>query len=130
MVLYSEGATKAQEAEAEGIIAVLTEVYPGYAWAVRVYDGGFFIRNLDFPKNWGMNCKYKQNGYSWSAMKRDIVMKTGEWLERAHLRRGRNNGDEIEILEGIPDKDQPKYRQKIILKEIAKETPDAKIIVQ
>ena len=114
MILFSEGATKLQESEAEGIIAVLTMAYPNYPWAVRVYDGGFFIRNLDFPENFGMNCKYKNFGYSASAMKREIVMMAGEWLERAHLRRGVNNEDAIEVLEGIPDKYQPK-REAVVL---------------
>lgn len=117
MILHSEGATKAQEDEAEGILQILTEVYPLYPWAVRVYDGGFFIRNLDFPENFGMNCKYKNFGSSWSQMKKEIVMMAGEWLERANLKRGVNNGDEITRLEGIPEKYQPK-REALELKPI------------
>ena len=115
MILYSEGATKAQEDEANGIINALTVAYPGYPWAVRVYDGGFFIRNLLFPKNWGMNCKYSLVGYSASAMQQEVIRMAGEWLERANLKRGRHNGDEVVRLEGAPDKDQP--GQKIILHE-------------
>lgn len=107
MILFSEGATKAQEDEAESILEALTVAYPGYPWAVRVYDGGFFIRNLEFPANWGMNAKYKQFGYSASALKRQVIMMAGEWLERANLRRGRNNEDPIKRLEGVPENHQP-----------------------
>ena len=129
MILYSEGATKAQEDEANGILDILTVAYPLYPWAVRVYDGGFFIRNLDFPANYGMNCKYKNIGYSHSAMKREILMMAGEWLERAHLRRGVNNYDEIEILEGAPEKYQPK-KEALVLNPLQQpEKPDAKLVL-
>lgn len=107
MIVWSEGATKAQEDEANMILDALTTAYPGYPWGVRVYDGGFFIRNLDFPSNYGMNAKYKQFGYSASALKRQVIMMAGEWLERANLKRGRNNEDPIKRLEGIPEKHQP-----------------------
>ena len=108
LILYQEGATQAQIDEAHGILEVLCFAYPGHPWAVRVYDGGFFIRHLEFPANWGMNCKFKDSGHSWSAMKREIILMAGEWLERAGLRRGRNlNEDEIEHVEGVPAKYQP-----------------------
>lgn len=107
MIIYSEGGTKAQEAEANWILEALTIAYPSHPWAVRVYDGGFFIRHLDFPKNWGMNCK--GNYASASLMKRDVILKAGEWLERANLARGRSNGDPILHVEGVPEKDQPNY---------------------
>jgi hypothetical protein len=105
VILYSEGATQAQEDEAEDIVAVLTIAYPGHPWAVRVYDGGFFIRHLAFPTNWGMNCKYKDTGHDWAVMRREIIMKAGEWLERAGMRRGRYDADqEIGRVEGVPEK--------------------------
>ena len=115
MILYSEGASKAQEDEAEQILGALTLAYSGHPWAVRVYDGGFFIRHLDFPANWGMNCKAAKVDWSASYMKREIIMKAGEWLERANLTRGRANGDEIQRVEGVPEQYQP--NQKIILTE-------------
>ena len=110
MIIYSEGATKAQEDEAQQILEVLTLCYPGYPWGVRVYDGGFFIRNLDFPKNWGMNQPKADKYGSASEMKKDVIMKAGEWLERANLKRGRANGDEIQHLEGAPAHHQPHFK--------------------
>lgn len=118
MILHSEGATQAQEDEANGILQVLTDVYPSYPWAVRVYDGGFFIRNLEFGQNFGMNVKYKNVGHDWATMKHEIIMMAGEWLERANLRRGRNvNEDQIVRVEGVPEKYQPS-RKPIELKPI------------
>ena len=108
MILYQEGATQAQIDEAHGILEVLTFAYPGHPWAVRVYDGGFFIRNLSFPHNWGMNCKFKDVGHDGAVMKREIILMAGEWLERAGLKRGHYDADqEIEHLEGVPKKYQP-----------------------
>lgn len=108
MILYTDGATQAQTDEAEDILTVLTTIYPGHPWAVRVYDGGFFIRHLAFPANWGMNCKFKSVGHDWAVMKREIILMAGEWLERAALARGRYDADqEIEHLEGAPPNHQP-----------------------
>lgn len=109
MILYSEGATKAQEAEAESILETLTLAYPNHPWAVRVYEGGFFIKHLAFDGNYGMSCKFRSAGYSASALKRDIIMKAGEWLERAGLARGRGEGEEILWVEGVPDRHQPGF---------------------
>lgn len=107
VTLFEEGATQAQKDEAHTILGALDIAYPGHPWAVRVYDGGFFIRHLDFPSNYGMNAKFKDSGYSASALKRDVIMKAGEWLERANLARGRSNGDGIVRVDGVPDKYQP-----------------------
>ena len=98
----------AQEDEAHNILDLLTTCYPGHPWSVRVYDGGFFIRHLELPSKWGMNCKFKKVSMSASMMKREIIMMAGEYLERAGLDRGRNiNEDPIDWVEGVPAKCQP-----------------------
>lgn len=108
MVVYSEGATPAQEDEAKRILGALCGIYPGHPWAVRVYEGGFFIRHLAFPSNWGMNCKYKNFGHSAAVLNREIILMAGEWLERANMVRGRYDADqEIMRVEGVPEKHQP-----------------------
>ena len=109
MIIYAEGATQAQEDEAKMILDVLSTAYPGHPWGVRVYDGGFFIRHLQFPKNWGMNLKYRNVSHDAAVMKREIISKAGEWLERANIKRGRYDGDQPDYrVEGVPEKDQPK----------------------
>jgi hypothetical protein len=106
MILWKEGATQAQEDEARGILEALDAAYPGHPWGVRVYPGGFFIRHLDFPANFGMNCKGTYA--SASLMKRDVILMAGEWLERAGLPRKKWDPEsEIHRVEGVPEKFQP-----------------------
>jgi hypothetical protein len=110
-MMYSEGATQAQIDLAKGILEALEVAYPAHPWAVRVYGdstgGGFFIRHLDFPSNWGMNCRQGTRQYSASALKKEVILMAGEWLERAGLKRGAWDGESIKRVEGVPEKYQP-----------------------
>jgi len=106
--VWTEGDDDALHDEAKGIMLWLLEAYPGHPWWVRAYKGGFFIRNLDFPANWGMNCPKQGMIYSASAYKALVIRMTGEWLERANLKRGAGDIEqEIERVEGVPLKWQP-----------------------
>ena len=107
MILYSEGTNKKEEADAHMVLTLLTQAYPGHPWWVRVEGGCIFIRHLLFGKNWGMNVKFKHVNHDAAVFKKEIIMKAGEWLERAGLARGREDGSDILKVEGIPDKDQP-----------------------
>ena len=107
MILYSEGDSKSEEADSHKVLEILCEVYPGHPWATRVSGGIVFIKHLELGSNWGMVRKYKDIKYDAKVFKREIIMAAGEFLERAGLVRGRNNGDEIQRVEGIPDKYQP-----------------------
>ena len=108
--LYAEGETQAMQDEAKAILGALDTAYPGHQWACRVYDGGFFIYNLDFPKNFGMNCKGKYA--TASELKRAVIMNAGEWLERANLKRGMHrHGEEVKRREGVPERFQPEPRK-------------------
>jgi hypothetical protein len=111
--LYAEGETQAMQDEARSILGALDTAYPGHQWAVRVYEGGFFIYNLDFPKNWGMNCKKKFS--TASELKRDVILNGGEWLERANLKRGMHrHGEVVQRLEGVPERFQPEQKKESI----------------
>jgi hypothetical protein len=107
MILYSEGGNKMQESEADQVLAILCAAYPGHPWAVRVDQGVIFIRHLQFGSNWGMNVKFRNINHDAAVLKREIIRMAGEWLERAGLVRGRENGDEIVRVEGVPDRFQP-----------------------
>jgi hypothetical protein len=122
VILYTEGKTDAQAGEAEKVMAILCAAYPGHPWAVRVDDGIVFIRHLQFGSNWGMNLKVKEADYSASFLKKKIVMLAGEWLERAGLARGRENGDEIARVDGVPAQYQPAATKAPIEAEIAAES--------
>jgi hypothetical protein len=105
-IRWKEGETQAQIDEAKWILEALDAAYPGHPWSVRVYDGGFFIRHMDLPSNWGMNCKGSYS--SASLLKRDVIMQAGEFLERAGVPRTRWDDDNsIKRVEGIPEKWQP-----------------------
>lgn len=105
-IRWKEGETQAQIDEAQSILESLDLAYPGHPWGVRVYPGGFFIRHLDLPYGWGMNCKKKFA--SASEMKKEIIFMAGEFLERAGVPRTRWDDDNsIKRVEGIPEKFQP-----------------------
>lgn len=102
------GDTPSQEEEAKKILTILWWAYPGHPWFVRVMTGGFFIRHLDFGANWGMFVKTRDADFSASNMKREIIMKAGEWLDRAGIPRTRYDADQTEYrVEGVPEKFQP-----------------------
>lgn len=106
--LYYEGSTQALEDDAKGVLSLLWATYPGHPWAVRCERGIIFIRHLGFGKNWGMNLRVTEADHDAAVMKRKIVMLAGEWLERAGMARGRADADQdIERVEGVPEKDQP-----------------------
>jgi hypothetical protein len=107
MLLYSEGGTKSEEADAHKVLEILCEAYPGHPWATRVEGGCIFIRHLELGNNWGMNAKFKNITHDATRFKKEIIMMAGEFLERAGLVRGRANGDEIHRVEGLPEKYQP-----------------------
>ena len=131
-VLYKEGATQQQEDEANAILGILEACYPGHPWGVRVMEGGFFIQYLlvPFNKPYGMFCKYTQFGYSASAMKKEIVMMAGEWLERAGLARGGfEEGQEITEVEGVNER-RVQLPHKIVVEQDSRESlrPQAKAL--
>lgn len=108
MIQYEEGMNDAQEAAAHEIIETLNVVYPNHPWYVRVFDNGFFIRHMDYPATWGINYVSGKHSYSASALKKHILMMAGEWLERANLKRGMGDGEQVvRRLEGVPEKYQP-----------------------
>jgi hypothetical protein len=107
--VYTEGDTEALEKEAQWMaFQVLAPAYPGHYFSVRAYEGGFFIRDLRYPVNWGMNCPTANKFASSSEYKKKVVMLFGEWLERANQRRGLIESEEVTHVEGVPDKWQKK----------------------
>ena len=111
IVRYAKGATQAQYDEAKAILEALDIAYPGHPWSVEISGDGtggrVFIRHLAFEGgNWGMNIRHTKNDnafYSSSAFKREVIMKAGEWLERAGIARGRYDTDSpmTESVDGV-----------------------------
>ena len=101
--------TDSMISDSEYILGLLSLVYPGHPWGLRVMEGGFFIQYMSVPfeKPYGMACRYKDFAQSASAMRHTIIMMAGEWLERAGLARKALDPDqEIDYVEGVPDKYQ------------------------
>lgn len=111
MILHTYSETKAQESDADKVMAILCTAYPGHPWAVSVYQGVIFIRHLQLGnltnKQYGMNIKWGDVNHDAAVLKKKVILYAGEWLERAGLKRGRENGDQIERVEGIPDERKP-----------------------
>ena len=79
------------------------DAYSGYNWFIQVKSGVIFIRENSFPSEWGMVRKIGITDFSATNLKHDVVMSAGEWLERAHLRRGlAEQGLEAKWVEGVP----------------------------
>lgn len=111
MIVHEEGATPWMRDMAHDILELLTVVYPGHPWSVNVYGdstgGGYFIRHLDFPANWGQNQPQAHLFGSASELRADVLRKGGELLERCSLARKRWDETPIKRMEGVPEKYQP-----------------------
>ena len=94
---------------AKDLLNDICQKYGGYNWNVSVGGGVVFVREMSFPKNWGMNHRLCETDFSSSNLKTTVVRSAGEWLERASLERRRRK-DELTKpyrVEGVPEKDQP-----------------------
>jgi hypothetical protein len=93
----------AEQTIAKNSVEALMNAYPGYSWFVEVRDGLLMIRNYEV--DWrGRYCMVRKLGlvqHDYGRLVREIVHAAGEYLERAHLRRGRARENEMsKILEG------------------------------
>ena len=87
---------------------LLNKHYPGHLWAVNVNSEGgvMLIRNLWISAAYCMVLHLK-NVYQDPTLK-SVVRMGGEFLERAHMERGKFNGQVAEILEGAEERHQPR----------------------
>ena len=114
IVLYEEGATPWMQDMARDILELLSTVYPGHPWSVRVYGdntgGGYFIRHLEFEgKPYGQNQPRAHLFGSASELRADVIRRGGEVLERVNLRRARRDDDPVGRMEGVPEHHQPAF---------------------
>ncbi len=90
------------------VLDVLMACYPSYSWHVREIDGALVIKEQALTAmfgQYGMMLKSHES-YSWSDLKREVILAAGEFLERANLPRGKWTGQEAE-LEGA----DPRFRR-------------------
>ena len=87
------------------VAETLHKHYPGHLWAVSVAPGVVNIKNLLISHSHGMVIHLTQ--YYADVANKMVIKMGGEFLERAHLKRGANQGDDANVLEGVADKYQP-----------------------
>lgn len=98
------GENKAKEA-----LEILTEAYPGYSWKCLYRGGVCFVQLLDVDLRgrrgfWGMAMKVREFDHDAAVFKRKVKFAAGEFLERAGLRRGMNDGVRIHGVDGLSER--------------------------
>lgn len=78
--------------------------YPGYSWSVTIRGGVIQLRSQKVHPNWGMQIMLTDVEHDAGARKKKIVMKAGEFLEAANMRRGTWQGGFATELDGRQDK--------------------------
>ena len=101
---YTDTDLKQLEPLAKEIGEYLVSAYPGYSWAVTINGGVVQIRSQRIHPNWGMQIMLKNLQDDAGVRKKMVVMKAGEFLECANMRRGTWQGETAQTLEGRKDK--------------------------
>lgn len=94
----------ADEPMAEQMLADLCQAYPGHAWFIVIRGGVIHVKNLDWNDKWGMALHYSMVKADAAERKRELLMKAGEFMERANVLRGAKGEQTVRHIEGIPDK--------------------------
>lgn len=113
MIFHGDGATEWQVAMAKDCLELLALIYPGWNWSVKVYGnekgGGYHLRLLDFPSNYGFNNPRAHMCHSASEFRAQLIRAGGELLERCGVSRSIAPDPEqplIGRMEGVPEKFQ------------------------
>lgn len=106
MELYRGDAETLQEMDiCKDVAETLHQHYPGHLWAVSVQNGAVVVKNLKISHTHGMIIHLKN--YFADPSNKLVIRLGGELLERAHIKRGRDDGENAYILEGAAAKYQP-----------------------
>ena len=112
MIICAEGDTPAEEREAQTVLEILNGVYSWVPWHVSMRGGVIHIKDLSIAnRGWGMAVKFKNINHDSAVLRREIIMKAGEWLERAGKLRHRDDHEDIRRVDGLPAAHQPIVRQ-------------------
>lgn len=93
------------EIAARDATLALCEAYPGHPWHVDARGGVIVIKHMRMSPKWGMCLKLEVVHHDAAVLKKRAVRLAGEFLERANLKRGREDDSQIWSVEGIPAKD-------------------------
>lgn len=92
---------------AKEALQALTKHYPGYSWHIQIGGGILMIKNftLDWRGRWGMALDFTDMASDHTRLVRSVVRAAGEFLERAHVKRGgKPDGFIATTLEGTGKK--------------------------
>ena len=84
---------------AEQVLEVLIACYPSYNWHVREVGGAIIIKETALSSmfgQYGMMLK-SHKSFSWTDLRREVILAAGEFLERAGLPRGKWTGQTAEL---------------------------------
>jgi len=90
------------------VAEVLTTTYPGYNWWVEINDGMLIMKSLKVSPNAGMVVPLRLFDGDAARLRKEVIMKGGEFLEAANLRRGAFQGENAKVLEGMKNKQKPR----------------------
>lgn len=109
------GIEAADEVLAKNASETLNKHYPGHLWAVHVNSEGgvMVIKNFRISFQYGM-VLHLRNVYQDPTLKR-VIRAGGELLERARMARGRANGEQATMLEGIEQRHEAVFKAGIIV---------------
>jgi len=102
----SDPTDRVGEEQAKIALYTLCRVYPGYSWIVEIRGGLLLIRNytLDYRGRYCMTLKMGDIQHDHKRFVQSITRAAGEFLERAHQRRGpmQPGQESPTVLEGAP----------------------------
>lgn len=103
----TESADEANFPMCKEIAETLSTAYPGYGWHVRIDGGLLIIKSMKISTTASMVRHYKEIAHDAGIRKKEVIMAAGEFLEAAHMRRGRWQGENAKTLEGLDGKFKP-----------------------
>lgn len=98
-IIYCYGENKIGEGYAKSAAEVLTTAYPNHSWWVECKGGALVIKHFGISGLIGMVRHISSLDVSATTFKAEIIRAAGELLERANLRRGAYDGDEVKNFE-------------------------------
>jgi hypothetical protein len=87
---------------AKEIAETLSMAYPGHSWHVRIDGGILIIKNMNISTTASMVRKFHEIAHDAGYRKAEVIRAAGEFLEAAHMRRGKYDGEVAKQLEGLP----------------------------
>ena len=115
-LIYCFGDTPLNDNYAKEAAEVLVAAYPNHSWWIECKQGVLIIKHLEasgFRGSIGMLRHTQMLDHDAKARKHDYVMKAGEMLERAGMKRGARTEDPVKAFE-FDDKKLAKHWHKPI----------------